>query len=172
MKLAVVGVPKTIDNDILLMDKTFGFDTAVEEAQRAINTAYIEVSSGWIQSSRALSVWTLWKHLAKEITSEIWLGCFWHCSGQQCLQRHWNCETHGQTEWIHRYARVSCKWSSWRVLDSWGNCFPTILDNCMVDLTPPPSVLTNYNESEESFRTKPNDAAPVWAVTPRMYNIL
>lgn len=25
--------PKTIDNDILLMDKTFGFDTAVEEAQ-------------------------------------------------------------------------------------------------------------------------------------------
>jgi len=25
------------------MDKTFGFDTAVEEAQRAINSAYIEV---------------------------------------------------------------------------------------------------------------------------------
>lgn len=43
MKVAVVGVPKTIDNDILLMDKTFGFDTAVEEAQKAINAAYIEV---------------------------------------------------------------------------------------------------------------------------------
>lgn len=43
--MAVVGVPKTIDNDILLMDKTFGFDTAVEEAQRAINSAYIEVST-------------------------------------------------------------------------------------------------------------------------------
>lgn len=41
--MAVVGVPKTIDNDILHMDKTFGFDTAVEEAQRAINSAYIEV---------------------------------------------------------------------------------------------------------------------------------
>lgn len=41
--MAVVCVPKTIDNDILLMDKTFGFDTAVEEAQRAINSAYIEV---------------------------------------------------------------------------------------------------------------------------------
>ncbi|RZC69911.1 hypothetical protein C5167_033542 [Papaver somniferum] len=41
-KVSVVGVPKTIDNDILLMDKTFGFDTAVEEAQRAINSAYIE----------------------------------------------------------------------------------------------------------------------------------
>ena len=34
--MAIVGVPKTIDNDIWLMDKTFGFDTAVEEAQRAI----------------------------------------------------------------------------------------------------------------------------------------
>ena len=45
MKVAVVGVPKTIDNDILHMDKTFGFDTAVEEAQRAINSAYIEVLS-------------------------------------------------------------------------------------------------------------------------------
>lgn len=43
LKVAVVGVPKTIDNDILLMDKTFGFDTAVEEAQRAIYAAYIEV---------------------------------------------------------------------------------------------------------------------------------
>jgi 6-phosphofructokinase len=29
-----VGIPQTIDNDILLLDKTFGFDTAVEEAQR------------------------------------------------------------------------------------------------------------------------------------------
>lgn len=43
LKVSIVGVPKTIDNDILLMDKTFGFDTAVEEAQRAINSAYIEV---------------------------------------------------------------------------------------------------------------------------------
>ncbi|KAL3701403.1 hypothetical protein R1sor_019425 [Riccia sorocarpa] len=47
MKLAVVGVPKTIDNDILLMDKTFGFDTAVEKAQRAINAAYIEANSAY-----------------------------------------------------------------------------------------------------------------------------
>jgi hypothetical protein len=42
--VSVIGVPKTIDIDILLMDKTFGFDTAVEEAQRAINSAYIEVN--------------------------------------------------------------------------------------------------------------------------------
>uniref|UniRef100_A0A0D6R285 ATP-dependent 6-phosphofructokinase n=1 Tax=Araucaria cunninghamii TaxID=56994 RepID=A0A0D6R285_ARACU len=47
MKVVVVGVPKTIDNDILLMDKTFGFDTAVEEAQRAINAAYVEAHSAY-----------------------------------------------------------------------------------------------------------------------------
>ncbi|KAK1278692.1 hypothetical protein QJS04_geneDACA019637 [Acorus gramineus] len=47
MRVAVVGVPKTIDNDILWMDKTFGFDTAVEEAQRAINSAYIEAHSAY-----------------------------------------------------------------------------------------------------------------------------
>jgi 6-phosphofructokinase 1 len=43
LQVSIVCVPKTIDNDILLMDKTFGFDTAVEAAQRAINSAYIEV---------------------------------------------------------------------------------------------------------------------------------
>jgi len=46
-KVVVVGVPKTIDNDILLMDRTFGFDTAVEEAQKAINAAYIEATSAY-----------------------------------------------------------------------------------------------------------------------------
>ncbi|KAJ7546450.1 hypothetical protein O6H91_08G040900 [Diphasiastrum complanatum] len=45
--IVIVGIPKTIDNDILLIDKTFGFDTAVEEAQRAINAAYVEASSAY-----------------------------------------------------------------------------------------------------------------------------
>jgi 6-phosphofructokinase 1 len=26
----IVGVPKSIDNDVMLMDKTFGFDTVVQ----------------------------------------------------------------------------------------------------------------------------------------------
>ena len=38
----VSGVPKTIDNDMPIIDKSFGFDTAVEEAQRAINAAHVE----------------------------------------------------------------------------------------------------------------------------------
>ncbi|RCV16106.1 hypothetical protein SETIT_3G111200v2 [Setaria italica] len=45
LRCAVVGVPKTIDNDIAVIDKSFGFDTAVEEAQRAINAAHVEAES-------------------------------------------------------------------------------------------------------------------------------
>ncbi|KAL0400998.1 UNVERIFIED_CONTAM: ATP-dependent 6-phosphofructokinase, chloroplastic [Sesamum latifolium] len=45
LKVAVTGIPKTIDNDIAVIDKSFGFDTAVEEAQRAINAAHVEVES-------------------------------------------------------------------------------------------------------------------------------
>ncbi|KAK4734284.1 hypothetical protein R3W88_008545 [Solanum pinnatisectum] len=45
IKVAVAGIPKTIDNDIAVIDKSFGFDTAVEEAQRAINAAHVEAES-------------------------------------------------------------------------------------------------------------------------------
>lgn len=73
LKIAVAGIPKTIDNDIpvifilvltvilalslgakltlsvlfmfQVIDKSFGFDTAVEEAQRAINAAHVEAES-------------------------------------------------------------------------------------------------------------------------------
>ena len=38
-KVVVAHVPKTIDNDIPLLDATFGFGTAVQEATRAIFTA-------------------------------------------------------------------------------------------------------------------------------------
>ncbi|KIZ06381.1 hypothetical protein MNEG_1568 [Monoraphidium neglectum] len=46
VKCVVAGVPKSIDNDILLIDKCFGFDTAVEEAQRALLAAKVEAASG------------------------------------------------------------------------------------------------------------------------------
>ncbi|CAN0907277.1 ATP-dependent 6-phosphofructokinase 3 [Linum grandiflorum] len=45
LKVSVAGIPKTIDNDIPVIDKSFGFDTAVEEAQRAINAAHVEAAS-------------------------------------------------------------------------------------------------------------------------------
>mmetsp|Transcript_44200 Transcript_44200/g.105240 ORF Transcript_44200/g.105240 Transcript_44200/m.105240 type:complete len:564 (+) Transcript_44200:56-1747(+) len=40
--MAVCGVPKTIDNDVPFIDKSFGFDTAVQEAVRVIQCAVIE----------------------------------------------------------------------------------------------------------------------------------
>ncbi|KAE9603791.1 hypothetical protein Lal_00002337 [Lupinus albus] len=45
LKVVIAGIPKTIDNDIPVIDKSFGFDTAVEEAQRAINAAHVEAES-------------------------------------------------------------------------------------------------------------------------------
>jgi 6-phosphofructokinase 1 len=44
-KIAVVGVPKTIDNDIMFIDQSFGFQTAVAEATRAIRSAHVEAQA-------------------------------------------------------------------------------------------------------------------------------
>jgi 6-phosphofructokinase 1 len=44
LEIAVVGVPKTIDNDISYIDMSFGFDTAVEAARQATRAAYVEAS--------------------------------------------------------------------------------------------------------------------------------
>lgn len=43
--ISVVGVPKTIDNDIPFVDKTFGFETAVAMARTAIDAAHTEALS-------------------------------------------------------------------------------------------------------------------------------
>ena len=42
--LSVIGIPKTIDNDISFVQKTFGFETAVAEANRAIYAAHTEAT--------------------------------------------------------------------------------------------------------------------------------
>ncbi len=42
LKKSVIGVPKTIDNDIMFLDKTFGFETAFAEAVKAVECARIE----------------------------------------------------------------------------------------------------------------------------------
>ncbi len=39
LRISIVGVPKTIDNDIHLVSRSFGFDTAVEVSTRAILSA-------------------------------------------------------------------------------------------------------------------------------------
>ncbi len=43
--LSVIGIPKTIDNDVCFVQKTFGFETAVTEARRAIYAANTEAEA-------------------------------------------------------------------------------------------------------------------------------
>ncbi len=42
LKIAVVGIPKTIDNDIASIQRSFGFATACAEAGTAISSAHVE----------------------------------------------------------------------------------------------------------------------------------
>ncbi len=42
LKISVIGIPKTIDNDIYMISRSFGFDTAVEMATQAIKGAHNE----------------------------------------------------------------------------------------------------------------------------------
>ena len=41
-KIAIAGIPKTIDNDMGVIDSSFGFNTAVEQATKAILSAVTE----------------------------------------------------------------------------------------------------------------------------------
>lgn len=41
-KLSVVGIPKTIDNDLCFVEKSFGFETAVAYAVDAVSSAHVE----------------------------------------------------------------------------------------------------------------------------------
>ncbi len=45
LKIAVVGIPKTVDNDLQFIDRSFGFETAVQKATQAINSCHMEAHS-------------------------------------------------------------------------------------------------------------------------------
>jgi 6-phosphofructokinase 1 len=45
LKVAIVGIPKTIDNDIPYIDQSFGFQTAMAEATKSIQAASVEARS-------------------------------------------------------------------------------------------------------------------------------
>ncbi len=47
IKLSVIGIPKTIDNDISYIQKTFGFETAVSKAVDSITAAHIEAEGAY-----------------------------------------------------------------------------------------------------------------------------
>jgi 6-phosphofructokinase 1 len=45
LKIAVIGIPKTVDNDFVLIDRSFGFHTAVEKATEVVSAAHMEAIS-------------------------------------------------------------------------------------------------------------------------------
>jgi 6-phosphofructokinase 1 len=45
LKIALVGIPKTVDNDFSLIDNSFGFNTAVEKATQVVAAAHMEAFS-------------------------------------------------------------------------------------------------------------------------------
>lgn len=45
LRKSVIGIPKTIDNDIRYLDKSFGFETAFAEAVKAVSCAHVEAIS-------------------------------------------------------------------------------------------------------------------------------
>ncbi len=71
LKVAVVGVPKTIDNDLSFIQQSFGFETAVSKAVDAVAAAHVEAhdaingvgivkvmgrESGYIAANTALAI--------------------------------------------------------------------------------------------------------------------
>ena len=44
VNLAVVGIPKTIDNDLNIIQRTFGFDTAISESMKVLQCAHAEAT--------------------------------------------------------------------------------------------------------------------------------
>mgnify|MGYP002626051877 FL=1 len=45
LKVAVIGIPKTVDNDLQFIDRSFGFETAVQRATQAVNAVHMEAHS-------------------------------------------------------------------------------------------------------------------------------
>lgn len=45
LKISIIGIPKTIDNDIYLVSRSFGFETAVDVATKAIQGAHNEAEA-------------------------------------------------------------------------------------------------------------------------------
>ena len=42
LKIAMVGIPKTVDNDFVMIDRSFGFNTAVNKAVEVVKAAHVE----------------------------------------------------------------------------------------------------------------------------------
>ena len=104
LKICVAGIPKTIDNDIDLIQKSFGFETAFSIANDIIRNAHNEASgayngialvklmgrdSGFIAASAALAIQEVNFVLVPEITFDLYApGGFLHVLRKRLEARH------------------------------------------------------------------------------------
>ena len=104
LKIAVAGIPKTIDNDIDLIQKSFGFETAFSIANDIIRNAHNEASgayngialiklmgrdSGFIAASAALSIQEVNFVLIPEISFDLYgQRGFLHVLQKRLEERH------------------------------------------------------------------------------------
>jgi 6-phosphofructokinase 1 len=87
LKIVIAGIPKTIDNDIDLIQKSFGFETAFSIANDIIRNAHVEASgayngiaivkvmgrdSGFIAANAALSIQEVNFVLVPEISFDLY----------------------------------------------------------------------------------------------------
>jgi 6-phosphofructokinase 1 len=47
LSISIVGIPKTIDNDVSYVYRSFGFQTAVEEAKKVLSCAHVEAKCAY-----------------------------------------------------------------------------------------------------------------------------
>src|SRR5690606_28564170 len=47
LPIAIVGIPKTIDNDIAYCERSFGYATAIDEARGVLDSAHVEAKGAF-----------------------------------------------------------------------------------------------------------------------------
>jgi len=87
LKISIITIPKTIDNDIHLVSRSFGFDTAVQTATSAIKSAHNEAKcyyngigliklmgrhSGFLAATAALAQQDVNFVLIPEVDTDLW----------------------------------------------------------------------------------------------------
>jgi 6-phosphofructokinase 1 len=106
LRKSVIGIPKTIDNDILYLDKTFGFETAFAEAVKAVICAHVEAISaingiGLVKlMGRASGFIGCYAALASQIRVTRYEVCL-PLRKTMCIVRFWR-KTPFTQEWLER----------------------------------------------------------------------
>lgn len=87
LKLTVACIPKTIDNDVGIIDRSFGFDTAVAEARKAVSSVVLEAQC----TRNGVGIVKLMGRHAGYIAAHATLASRQVCTqrGKQRIDRYW-----------------------------------------------------------------------------------